>query len=173
MVKLPATPSNPSNGEFWVFSVPLMRHMNLFEGSRCTIDKCTWRLFQYWLAVCWCKLLIQFKYAPEAPISSCLFVVVRKIHTWKSEFWSTLLPSFTEDHHFGKKGNHFLPTVTQVVRDVVKFNYLSFLTQFLCQTLDTLKKPDLIRHDEIILWIASAVLLQNLQIWKPSFDLRH
>lgn len=67
----------------------------------------------------------------------------------------------------------FLPTVIQVVRDVVKLNYLSFLTQFLCQTLDALRKPDLIRHEEIILWIASAVLLQNLQLWKPSFDLRH
>ena len=44
----------------------------------CTFNEHIRRLFQNWLAVCWpCKLPIQFRYAPEAPISFYLFVFVR------------------------------------------------------------------------------------------------
>ena len=39
----------------------------------CTFSEHIRRLFQNWLSVCWpCKLPIQFRYAPEAPISKSL-----------------------------------------------------------------------------------------------------
>ena len=45
----------------------------------CTFSEHIRRLFQNWLSVCWpCKLPIQFRYAPEAPISFYLFVFVRE-----------------------------------------------------------------------------------------------
>ena len=48
-----------------------------FRSCMRTFNEHIRRLFQNWLSVCWCKLRIQFRYAPEAPISFYLFVFVR------------------------------------------------------------------------------------------------